>query len=191
MTRGRVVTLAGVHEQGNQNEGVQDTGVHVVNEGSGDAAVADQIKESDHAVQDEGANIVGIEDEIPAIVAEKAKVKQMWSTSESRCQIRLALILRKQIYVADWAEIRMVIMETCGRKKVVGEPTPPARDSRDVETIERLGKHRYVNRLYQPRRNDHVVDRDDRYRDDPIRSLGLKIEIPKFTSKVYPDDFID
>ncbi|GJV49791.1 reverse transcriptase domain-containing protein [Tanacetum coccineum] len=41
-------------------------------------------------------------------------------------------------------------------------------------------KHRYVNRLYQPRRNDHAVDRDDRYSDDPIRSLGLKIEIPEF-----------
>ncbi|GKF71280.1 hypothetical protein Tco_0207394, partial [Tanacetum coccineum] len=53
------------------------------------------------------------------------------------------------------------------------------------------GKRRYVNRLYQPRRNDHVVDRDDRYRDDPIRSLGLKIEIPEFTGKVHPDDFID
>ncbi|GKF48086.1 hypothetical protein Tco_0141337, partial [Tanacetum coccineum] len=53
------------------------------------------------------------------------------------------------------------------------------------------GKHRYVNRLYQPCRNDHAVDRDDRYRDDPIRSLGLKIEIPKFTGKVHPDDFID
>ncbi|GJU02560.1 reverse transcriptase domain-containing protein [Tanacetum coccineum] len=46
------------------------------------------------------------------------------------------------------------------------------------------GKHRYVNRLYQPRRNDHVVDRDDRYRDDAIRSLGLKIEIPEFQLKV-------
>ncbi|GJR27672.1 reverse transcriptase domain-containing protein [Tanacetum coccineum] len=53
------------------------------------------------------------------------------------------------------------------------------------------GKHRYVNRLYQPRRNDHAVDRDDRYPDDPIRSLGLKIEIPEFTGKVHPDDFID
>ncbi|GJT93740.1 MAK10-like protein [Tanacetum coccineum] len=44
-------------------------------------------------------------------------------------------------------------------------------------------KHRYVNHIYQPRRNDHVVDRDDRYRDDPIHSLGLKIEIPEFTGK--------
>ncbi|GKF57825.1 hypothetical protein Tco_0171362 [Tanacetum coccineum] len=42
---------------------------------------------------------------------------------------------------------------------------------------------RYVNRLYQPRRNDHAVDYDNRYRDDPIRSLGLKIEIPEFTAE--------
>ncbi|GKG21522.1 hypothetical protein Tco_0384117, partial [Tanacetum coccineum] len=47
------------------------------------------------------------------------------------------------------------------------------------------------NRLDQPRRNDHARDRDDRYHDDPIRSLGLKIEIPEFTGKVHPDDFID
>ncbi|GJT48189.1 reverse transcriptase domain-containing protein [Tanacetum coccineum] len=53
------------------------------------------------------------------------------------------------------------------------------------------GNPRYVNRLYQPRRNDHVVDRDDRYRDDPIRSLGLKIKILEFTGKVHLDDFID
>nr|GEW33650.1 reverse transcriptase domain-containing protein [Tanacetum cinerariifolium] len=52
-------------------------------------------------------------------------------------------------------------------------------------------KPRYVNRLYQPRRNDHVVDHDDRYHDDPIYNMGLKIEIPEFTGKVYPDDFID
>nr|GEU66451.1 hypothetical protein [Tanacetum cinerariifolium] len=50
---------------------------------------------------------------------------------------------------------------------------------------------RYVNRLYQPRRHDRVVDRDDRYGDDPIRSLGLKIEILEFIGKVHPDDFID
>ncbi|GJV31108.1 hypothetical protein Tco_1391508 [Tanacetum coccineum] len=41
---GRVVPLAGVNEQGNQNEVVQDVGAHVVNEESGDAAVADQIQ---------------------------------------------------------------------------------------------------------------------------------------------------
>ncbi|GJV49855.1 RNA-directed DNA polymerase [Tanacetum coccineum] len=114
-----------------------------------------------------------------------------------------------------------VMMETRGKKKAVREPVPPARDPRDVETIERLqhriqelelqqlrpnlptkeaefksnvwndgsvdvnpfggGNPRYVNHLYQPRHNDHAVDRDDRYRDDPIRSMGLKIEIPEFT----------
>ncbi|GJX19902.1 reverse transcriptase domain-containing protein [Tanacetum coccineum] len=122
-------------------------------------------------------------------------------------------------------------MYTRGRKKAEAEPTPPARDPRDVEMIERLQqriqelelqqlqpdspteeaetepnvwddepvdlnpfggrKHRYVNRLYQPRRNDHVVDRNVRYHDDLIRSLGLKIEILEFTGKVHLDDFID
>ena len=122
-------------------------------------------------------------------------------------------------------------METRGRKKVIAEPTPPARDPRDVEMIDRLqqriqeldlqqlqresqaeetetesnvwddgpedvnpfggGKPRYRDRRYHPRRNDYDVDRNDRYRDDPIRSLGLKIEIPEFTGKVHPDDFID
>ncbi|GKC31735.1 hypothetical protein Tco_1039029, partial [Tanacetum coccineum] len=52
-----------------------------------------------------------------------------------------------------------------GRKKAEAEPAPPARDPRDVETIER------------------AVDRDDRYRDDPICSLGLKIKIPEFTAE--------
>ncbi|GJY38394.1 hypothetical protein Tco_0424758 [Tanacetum coccineum] len=52
-------------------------------------------------------------------------------------------------------------------------------------------KPRYRDRRYHPRRDDHVADRDDRYRDDPIRSMGLKIEILEFTSKVHPDDFID
>nr|GEX23105.1 fatty acid amide hydrolase-like [Tanacetum cinerariifolium] len=53
------------------------------------------------------------------------------------------------------------------------------------------GKPRYRDRRYHLRRNDHAVDRDDRYRDDPIRSMGLKIEISEFTGKVHPDDFID
>ncbi|GJY08816.1 reverse transcriptase domain-containing protein [Tanacetum coccineum] len=52
---------------------------------------------------------------------------------------------------------------TTRRKKAVTEPAPPARDPH----------------------------RDDRYRDDPIRSMGLKIEIPEFTGKVYPNDFIE
>nr|GEX41818.1 hypothetical protein [Tanacetum cinerariifolium] len=51
----------------------EDAEVHVVNEESGDLAVADQIEVSDHVVQDEGVGIVHIEDEVPAAVAEKAK----------------------------------------------------------------------------------------------------------------------
>ncbi|GJV62962.1 hypothetical protein Tco_1473790 [Tanacetum coccineum] len=122
-------------------------------------------------------------------------------------------------------------MYTRGRKKAEVVPTPPARDPRNVEMIERLKqwiqefefqqlqqdspteeeesesnvwddgpedvnpfgerKPRYRDRHYHPHRNDRVVDRDDRHRDDPIRIMGLKIEIPEFTSKVHPDDFID
>ncbi|GKE60278.1 hypothetical protein Tco_1510645, partial [Tanacetum coccineum] len=55
--------------------------------------------------------------------------------------------------------------------------------SEDVNPFGR-GNPRYRDRRYHPRRNDHVVDCDDRYRDDPIRSMGLKIEIPEFTGKV-------
>ncbi|GJV06321.1 reverse transcriptase domain-containing protein [Tanacetum coccineum] len=76
-------------------------------------------------------------------------------------------------------------METRGRKKSVAEPTPPARDPRDVETIERLQQYR--DRHYHPRHNDRVVDHNDRYRDDPIRSMGLKIEILEFTASLWWD----
>ncbi|GJX49608.1 hypothetical protein Tco_0276453 [Tanacetum coccineum] len=101
-------------------------------------------------------------------------------------------------------------MYSHGRKKAEAKPAPPARDPRDPDSpaeetktkpnfwedelvdVNPIGgrKHRYVNRLYQPRRHYHAVDRDDRYRDNLIRSLGLKIEIPEFTGKVHPDDFI-
>ncbi|GJU80168.1 putative quercetin 3-O-methyltransferase 1 [Tanacetum coccineum] len=104
-----------------------------------------------------------------------------------------------------------VTMYTRGRKKAEAEPAPPAHDPRDPDSpaeeaetepnvwedepvdVNPFGerKYRYVNRLYQPRRNDHAVDRDDKYRDDLIRSLGLKIEIPEFTGKVHLDDFTD
>ncbi|GJT56334.1 reverse transcriptase domain-containing protein [Tanacetum coccineum] len=60
----------------------------------------------------------------------------------------------------------------------------------DVNTFGGI-KPRYRDRRYHLRRTDRDVDRDDRYRDDPIRSMGLKIEIPEFTGKVHPDDFID
>ncbi|GKC53410.1 hypothetical protein Tco_1076155 [Tanacetum coccineum] len=51
-TRGRVVPLAGVNDQGNQNDDIQDDGAHVV--------------------QDEGVNIVADED-VKATVADKPK----------------------------------------------------------------------------------------------------------------------
>ncbi|GJV89183.1 hypothetical protein Tco_1533121 [Tanacetum coccineum] len=44
LTRDRVVLLANVNDQGNQHEVVQDEGVHIVNEESGDATIADQPK---------------------------------------------------------------------------------------------------------------------------------------------------
>ncbi|GKA46474.1 reverse transcriptase domain-containing protein [Tanacetum coccineum] len=53
------------------------------------------------------------------------------------------------------------------------------------------GKPRYHDHCFRPHRNDLAVDHGDRYHDDSIRSMGLKIEIPEFTGKVHPDDFID
>ncbi|GKD25307.1 hypothetical protein Tco_1231521, partial [Tanacetum coccineum] len=100
-------------------------------------------------------------------------------------------------------------MYTRGRKKDDAEPAPPARDPRDVEMIERLQQQIQELELQQPRPDSLAEDAktepniwdeesvdvnpfgDDRYRDDPIRNLGLKIEIPEFTGKVHPDDFID
>ncbi|GKE89208.1 hypothetical protein Tco_1566683, partial [Tanacetum coccineum] len=72
LTKGLVVLLAGVNEQGNQNEVVQDVGDHVVNEGSGDAVVVDQAEQSDLVVQVRGIDVVA-DDEIQAIVADKPK----------------------------------------------------------------------------------------------------------------------
>ncbi|GJY16225.1 hypothetical protein Tco_0386647, partial [Tanacetum coccineum] len=93
--------------------------------------------------------------------------------------------------------------------------TPHVRDPRDVEMIERLqqwiknlSSSSYSRTCWQKRRKlsptfrkmgqrtsillaEETLDRDDRYRDDPIRSMGLKIEIPEFTGKVHPDAFID
>ncbi|GJX27405.1 hypothetical protein Tco_0233701 [Tanacetum coccineum] len=75
LTRDRVVPLAGVNDQGDQNEVVQDEGVHVVNEESGDAAVADQVGQSDHVVHVRGFDIMG-DDEVQAIVADKPKERK-------------------------------------------------------------------------------------------------------------------
>ncbi|GKA82434.1 hypothetical protein Tco_0789182 [Tanacetum coccineum] len=104
-------------------------------------------------------------------------------------------------------------MYTRERKKAATEPAPPAHDPRDVETIERLQQWIQELELQQLRPDStaeeaeaepNVWDDDSvdvnpfgrekpRYvnRDDPIRSLGLKIEILEFTGKVHPDDFID
>ncbi|GKA34188.1 hypothetical protein Tco_0720617 [Tanacetum coccineum] len=71
LTRGRVVPLPSVNDQGDAD--VQGVGDDDVNEESGDAAGADHVEENDHAIQDEGANIVHIEDEVPAFVVERAK----------------------------------------------------------------------------------------------------------------------
>nr|GFB66959.1 hypothetical protein [Tanacetum cinerariifolium] len=50
-TRSRVTPLVGVDEQGDQHDNVEDVEPHL-NKESGDAAVADQTKESDRAIQD-------------------------------------------------------------------------------------------------------------------------------------------
>ncbi|GJR64476.1 hypothetical protein Tco_0010541 [Tanacetum coccineum] len=72
-------------------------------------------------------------------------------------------------------------MYTCGRKKAEAEPAPPARYPRDVEMIERL--HQRIQEL----------DLQQLQPDSPAEEAETKpnIEIPEFTSKVHPDDFID
>nr|GFA93272.1 reverse transcriptase domain-containing protein [Tanacetum cinerariifolium] len=69
-----------------------------------------------------------------------------------------------------------VIMETCGRKKVVGEPAPLARDPQEAKTKQNVWDDESIN--VTPFGGEKP-------------SLRLKIEIPEFTSKVYLDDFID
>ncbi|GKD26619.1 reverse transcriptase domain-containing protein [Tanacetum coccineum] len=72
-------------------------------------------------------------------------------------------------------------METCGRKKVVGEPAPPARDPRDVETIERLQQQIQELELQQLQPDSLAEEAE----------AEPNIEIPEFTGKVHPDYFID
>ncbi|GJX89038.1 RNA-directed DNA polymerase [Tanacetum coccineum] len=52
-------------------------------------------------------------------IFKKGKMIQIRSTNDSTWQIRLALILRQQIFVADWDEIRMVT-----RKQPNGQDSP-------------------------------------------------------------------
>nr|GEX74148.1 hypothetical protein [Tanacetum cinerariifolium] len=75
------------------------------------------------------------------------------------------------------------------RKKNIREPTPPARDPRDVETIERLHQRIQELELQQLQQDSPAEEAETEYRDDPIRNMGLKIEIN--SGKVHPDDSID
>ncbi|GJY82760.1 putative CCCH-type zinc finger family protein [Tanacetum coccineum] len=82
-------------------------------------------------------------------------------------------------------------MYTRGRKKTEAEPAPPSRDPRDAETIERLQQRIQELELHQLRPDSPAEEAeaepnvwDDEYHDDPIRSLGLKIKILKFTGKL-------
>nr|GEY79894.1 transposase (putative), gypsy type [Tanacetum cinerariifolium] len=68
LTRGRVVSLAGVNDQGNAN--VQGAGNDNVNEEGGKAAVANQTEQSDHVVHIGGIDILA-DDEAQAIVVDK------------------------------------------------------------------------------------------------------------------------
>nr|GEV95627.1 reverse transcriptase domain-containing protein [Tanacetum cinerariifolium] len=72
-------------------------------------------------------------------------------------------------------------METRGRKNSLVELAHPARDPCDVETIERLQQGIQELELQQLRP------------DSPAEEAKTKpnIEIPEFTSKVHPNDFID
>ncbi|GKB77818.1 reverse transcriptase domain-containing protein [Tanacetum coccineum] len=94
-------------------------------------------------------------------------------------------------------------MYTRGRKKAKAAPAPPACDPRDVETIERL-QQRIQELKFQQLQQDSPTEEaesesnvwDDGPEDvNPFGgrkpSMGLKIEIPEFTCKVHPDDFID
>ncbi|GJW45534.1 hypothetical protein Tco_0077180 [Tanacetum coccineum] len=74
-------------------------------------------------------------------------------------------------------------MYSCGRKKAEAKPAPPARDPHDPDSPAEEAKTK--PNFW----DDELVDVN------PIggrkHSLGLKIEIPEFTGKVHPDDFID
>ncbi|GKF61266.1 hypothetical protein Tco_0181320, partial [Tanacetum coccineum] len=80
LTRGRVVLLTGVNDQGDAN--IQDVGHNVVNkEGAADG--------QENPVN---AGIVRIEDEVPATVAEKAKESTKNSTGEKSVAVLQSLL---------------------------------------------------------------------------------------------------
>ncbi|GJS97674.1 hypothetical protein Tco_0804642 [Tanacetum coccineum] len=59
-----------------------------------------------------------------------------------------------------------------------------AHDSRDIE-IERLQQR------FNPFGGPHQGHRDGKFRDDPLRGICIKVEIPEFAGKSHPDDFIE
>ncbi|GKF75115.1 hypothetical protein Tco_0224559, partial [Tanacetum coccineum] len=74
-TRGRAVPLAGVNEQGNQNDDVEDAG----NQNNDAQDARNNVTEEGAADGQEipvDAGIIRIEDEVPATVSEKAKVSR-------------------------------------------------------------------------------------------------------------------
>nr|GEX46561.1 hypothetical protein [Tanacetum cinerariifolium] len=68
LTRGRVVPLAGVNDQGNVN--VQGNGDDDVNKGDGDASEANQTEQGEHGVDVGGIDAVA-DDKVQAIIADK------------------------------------------------------------------------------------------------------------------------
>ncbi|GJV33087.1 hypothetical protein Tco_1393487 [Tanacetum coccineum] len=103
-TRGRLVPLASVDDQGDQNDDVQDDGNQ-----------NDNVQDVDHDVNKEGvdagqenpveASIVYIEDEVPAIVAEKAKGsrRKRKAAKKGARSVTRSLVLDPSIMTTDFA----------------------------------------------------------------------------------------
>ncbi|GJY15576.1 putative CCCH-type zinc finger family protein [Tanacetum coccineum] len=109
-----------------------------------------------------------------------------------RYNLRGRILPRNRVKVCDAGAVNeRVIMYTRGKKKVEAKPAPLARDPRDVETTERLQQRIQELELWQLQQDSPIEEAESEFRDDPIRSIGLKIEIPEFIGKVHPDDFID
>ncbi|GKF04953.1 hypothetical protein Tco_0035621, partial [Tanacetum coccineum] len=109
LTRGRVIPLPGVNDQGDAN--IQG----VVNEGNGDVTVADEIKKSDHVVPYEGDNIVA-DDEIQYIVANKPKGTRKKRKAASGAWLCLA---SKQVREDPWHRLGMLGLVYPGKSLAV------------------------------------------------------------------------
>ncbi|GJS95947.1 hypothetical protein Tco_0802915 [Tanacetum coccineum] len=78
-------------------------------------------------------------------------------------------------------------METRGRKKVVGEPTPPAHGPRDVETIERLQQQIQELELQQLRPNSPAEEAKETKSEPIMWDIGDEEEEYPFVNK-YPKE---